>query len=136
MANVIYDTARSAYLDGDLDWGANTIKVALVRSYTYNSAHDFLDDVTGGGGGTIVATSSALGSKTTTAGVADAADITFSAVSAGAACQHLIIYKDTGTASTSNLIAAIDTATNLPITPNGGDITVAWDNGSNKIFKL
>lgn len=136
MANVIYDTARSAFLDGDLDWSANTIKVSLVRGYTYSAAHDFLDDVTGGGGGTIVATSSALGSKTSTAGVADAADITFSAVSAGAACQHLIIYKDTGSAATSNLIAAIDTATNLPITPNGGDITVAWDSGSNKIFKL
>jgi len=34
------------------------------------------------------------------------------------------------------LIAFIDTATNLPVTPNGGDIIVAWDNGANKIFKL
>ena len=30
----------------------------------------------------------------------------------------------------------IDTATGLPITPNGGDIIVTWDNGANKIFKL
>jgi hypothetical protein len=47
-----------------------------------------------------------------------------------------VIYKDTGTAATSPLIAYIDTATGLPVTPNGGDITVTWDNGSNKIFKL
>jgi len=24
----------------------------------------------------------------------------------------------------------------LPITPNGGDIIVTWDNGINKIFRL
>lgn len=36
----------------------------------------------------------------------------------------------------SPLIAFIDTATGLPVTPNGGDITVAWDSGANKIFKL
>lgn len=136
MANAVYDTGRASFLTGGLNWTGDTIKVSLVRSYTYSSAHDFLDDITGGGGGTLVATSSALGSKTATAGVADAADVTFSAVAAGAACNHLVIYKDTGTASTSNLIAVIDTATGLPVTPNGGDITVAWDNGSNKIFKL
>ena len=32
--------------------------------------------------------------------------------------------------------AYIDTATGLPITPNGGDIIVTWDNGINKIFRL
>ena len=48
----------------------------------------------------------------------------------------IIIYKDTGTEATSPLIAMIDTATGLPITPNGGDIIVTWDNGVNKIFKV
>ena len=33
-----------------------------------------------------------------------------------------MIYKDTGSEATSPLIAYIDTATGLPITPNGGDI--------------
>jgi hypothetical protein len=50
--------------------------------------------------------------------------------------EALVIYKDTGMASTSPLIAYIDTATGLPYTPSGGNIDVAWDNGSNKIFKL
>lgn len=133
MANTVYDSARAGFLAGDLDWDANTIKVALVRGYTFSSAHDFLNDVTAAG--TLVATAT-LGSKTTTAGVADAADVTFSAVAAGAACPHLIIYKDTGVESTSALIAYIDTATGLSVTPNGGDITVTWDSGANKIFKL
>lgn len=136
MANALYDAARSSFLDANIDWSADNIKVSLVRGYTANmGTHDFLDDVTGAGG-TLVATSANLSSKTSTAGVADAADVTYSAVTAGAACQHLIIYKDTGVASTSNLIAAIDVATGLPVTPNGGDITITWDSGANKIFKL
>jgi hypothetical protein len=39
-------------------------------------------------------------------------------------------------ASSSPLICIFDTATNLPVTPNGGDITIQFDNGTNKIFKL
>lgn len=138
MANALYDKGRESFLSQNpaLDWDTDPIKLILVRGYTFSSAHQYLSDVTGGGGGTIVATSSALTSKTVTSGVADAADVTFTAVASGAACGALILYKDTGVSTTSPLIGFIDTATGLPVTPNGGDITVAWDNGSNKIFKL
>lgn len=136
MANALYDLGRQAFLQADIDWLVDNIKVTLVRGYTPNTAtHDFLDDVTSNGG-TLVATSANFASKTAAAGVADAADVTFSTVPAGAACQHLVIYKDTGTPATSPLIALIDTATGLPLTPNGGDVTVQWDNGANRIFKL
>lgn len=134
MANALYDKGREAFLSGDVSWDADTIKVALVDTaiYTVNLAtHDFYDDVSAG----VVGTPQTLGTKTITAGVADAADVTFTAVS-GASCEALVIYKDTGTPSTSQLIAYIDTATNLPVTPNGGDIGITWDNGANKIFKL
>ena len=76
-----------------------------------------------------------LGSKTSTLGVLDAADITFSAVS-GSAIGAIILYKDTGSAASSPLILYLDTATGLPITPNGGDIIVQWDSGPNRIVKL
>ena len=134
MANGLYDKGREGFLDGSIDYDTDTIKVSLVRGYTPNlSTHDFLDDVTAAG--TLVATAT-LASKTVTAGVADAADITFSAVAAGAACDHLVGYKDTGVAATSRVIFCLDTATGLPVTPNGGDISVVWDSGANKIFKL
>lgn len=137
MANFLYDKGREAFLDGTVDWDTHDIKIILVRGYTPNqSTHDFRDDVTGGGGGTIVATSGNLAGKTVTNGVADANDVTFTAVAAGAACNHIVGYKDTGAAATDRLIFCIDTATGLPVTPNGGDITVQWDSGSNKIFKL
>ncbi|WP_061290734.1 hypothetical protein [Herbidospora cretacea] len=137
MANTLYDKGREKFLTGALSWSSDNIKVYLVRGYTPNtSTHEFVSDVTGGGGGTIVATSANLSSKTTTAGVADAADETYSSVSAGASCAHLVIAKDTGSAATSPLIGYIDTGTGLPVTPNGADIAIVWDSGSNKIFKL
>ena len=38
-----------------------------------------------------------------------------------------MIYKDTGVAATSNLIALIDTGvTGLPFTPSGSNVSLAW----------
>lgn len=137
MTNALYDKAREKFLAGDLSWRDADIKVCLVEGYTPDTAnHEFLEDVTDAGGGTIVATSGNLASKTVTGGVADAADETLSDVPAGDPCEHLVIYADSGMPETSDLIAVIDSGTGLPITPNGGDIEVAWDSGANKIFKL
>lgn len=142
MANALFDAGREGFLDGTIDWDTAVIKVALVRGYTFSAAHKFVSDVTGASG-VLAATSSALASKTVTAGVADAADITFSAVASNASNHSLLIYQASAVtggadvaATAQRLIGWIDTATNLPAVPNGGDITVAWDNGANKIFKL
>ena len=136
MANALYDLGRQAFLEGEIDWADDDIKVLLVDTgdYSVNLATDqFHSDVTGAG---IVATSANLGTKTVTNGVADAADVTFSSVS-GDQCEALVIYKDSGVSGTSPLIAYIDTASaGLPVTPDGGDITIQWDSGANKIFKL
>lgn len=156
----------------------------------------------------VVGTAQTLTSPTVTAGVADAADVTFSSVT-GNTVEAILIYKDTGTASTSRVAALIDgrhivtcaataassatsiaverlaagipngtvlafsngqtatltaaanagdrtitvsalagsvtagsradapgTSSGLPVTPNGGSITITWDNGANHIFKL
>ncbi len=137
MANALYDAGRNAFARGDIVWkasGGSTIKAVLVDAadYTVNlSTHDNLDDVAAG---------ARVGTATLTlidpsAGVCDAADTTFTSVT-GDQSEALVIYKDTGVESTSTLIAYIDTATGLPITPGGGNIVVTWDNGANKIFKL
>ena len=135
MASALYAKAKKAFLDGDIDLLNDDIKVVLVDSADYTldlAAHDFLDDVPAGAR---VATSGNLASKSTDGGVFDAADITITGVT-GDQFEYIIIYKDTGTASTSQLIACIDTATGLPCTPNSGDITITWDSGASKIFAL
>ena len=135
MANALFDKARQRFLEGQFNWTTDTIKAVLVDSGTFTvnlSAHEFLSDV---GGGARISTSGAFSGKATTGGAADANDVTFTSVT-GASIEAIILYKDTGVDATSPLIAYIDTATGLPITPNGGDIIVTWDNGANKIFKL
>jgi hypothetical protein len=134
MANALYDTGRNAFLRGDLSWNSNTFKVVLLSSsYTSNlSTHQYLSSIPGGAR---VATSSALTTLFPGAGVADASDITFTSVS-GSQVTQFVIYRDTGVEATSQLVALFDTAINLPITPNGGDITLTWSNDTNRIFKL
>ena len=131
----LYDQARQDFLEGDLEWLAQDFRVILidVDDYAVNLAVDnFLDDIPAAAR---VAISSALAGKSSTDGVADANDVTLSAVS-GDECEALVIYQHTGVDATAQLIAYIDVATGFPITPNGGDIDIAWDSGANRIFKL
>lgn len=135
MANTLYDKARERFLRGQINWDTDTMKVCLVDKNVYTpnfTTHEYLSDVSGSA---IIAAGVTLTGKSSTGGAADANDVTFTAVS-GAESEALIIYKDTGDTATSPLLALIDSATGLPITPNGGDIIVVWDNGANKIFKL
>ncbi len=132
MANVIYPKWKEAIENGGSNVAlSGTVKVVLVdgASYTYSAAHDFFDDVAG------VVSTQTLATKTYTNGVFDADDVTFTSVAAGT-YEILIIYIDTGVAGTSRLVAYIDTATGLPVTSTGGNATVTWDSGANKIFAL
>lgn len=134
MANALYDTGRDAFLNGDIDFSADTINMALVSSsYTPNlSSHDFWNDVSAN----VIGTPQILASKSTTAGIADCGDITFSAVAGGSTVAYIILYKDSGSDATSQLIACYDTATGLPIITSGADITIRIDTGANKLFRL
>jgi hypothetical protein len=143
MSNALFDKARQGFLDGSIDWDTDTIKLTLIdtANYTVNlSTHQYMNTDTVPSSAK-VATSAALASKTVTDGVADAADVTLSSVS-GASVEAIIIWKDGGGGGTSasgttdRLIAWIDTATGVPVTPNSGDITIQFDSGSNRIFKL
>lgn len=133
MASALYDAGRENFLGGDIDWDANNIKLVLydAADYTRNlSTDNALDDIAAAAR---VATSGNLASKTKTGGTADAADVTLSAVS-GDVSEGIAHYKDTGTESTSLLICSHDTATGLPVTPNGGDIIISYN--ASGIFKL
>ncbi|WP_318342513.1 hypothetical protein [Acinetobacter sp. 16] len=135
MANTLYDFCRQRFLEAQINWMTDTIKVILVDTGAYTpqtSVHQYLSDIPTSAR---IAGPVTLTSKATTGGAADAADVTFTSVT-GTSIESIIIYADTGVEATSPLIAYIDTATGLPITPNGGDIIVTWDNGTNKIFKV
>ena len=61
----------------------------------------------------------------TSKAVFDADDLVFTTLS-GDQVESLIVFKDSGTESTSPLWLFWDTATGLPLTPNGADVTVQW----------
>ncbi|EHM19208.1 bacteriophage protein [Mycobacteroides abscessus subsp. massiliense CCUG 48898 = JCM 15300] len=54
----------------------------------------------------------------------------------GATIVRWIIYQDTGTTGTSQLVALYDTASGLPVIPDGTNISVTWDNGASRIFRI
>lgn len=128
MANAWYPKYKEALLTDDTNISLTTgnIKVALIDSAdeAYNSADQFLSDVTGAG---IVGTSGNLASKTVTNGVFDAADVVITGVT-GDQFEALLFYVDTGVAGTSRLVLWLDSGwTGLPATPNGGDITLQFN---------
>jgi hypothetical protein len=140
MANQLYPKAKEDFLGGNLNLSSNTVTIALIDTdvYTFSSAHEDRADIPN----TAVISTTDLASKTITSGIFDAADATFTSVT-GANAEALILYHNTGDAENdgarqadSRLIAYIDTATGLPILPNGGDITVRFSDGVSKIFAL
>ncbi len=135
MANTLYDYCRQRFLESQINWMTDTIKVILVSTSAYTpqtAVHQYLADIPVSAR---IAGPVTLTAKATTGGAADAADCTFTSVS-GATINAIVIYKDTGTEATSPLIAYIDTATGLPISPNGGDIIVTWDEISGGVNNL
>ena|SRR3990167_7149269 len=135
MTSALFDPGREGFLDASIDWDTNDMRVMLVKSaYTFDAADRFISDLpaaTADNGRT-----AALGTKSVTNGVADAADTSLVATSA-VACNALIVYQYNAADSAARLIAYIDSATGLPFTPAASQtVNIAFDDGANKIFKL
>ncbi|MCC6989930.1 MAG: hypothetical protein IT181_13075 [Acidobacteria bacterium] len=125
MANALYPKFKQQLLNKQQDLDTDGIRAILADAadYTYNSAHDFLDDVAGAAR---VAVSGDLGSPTITDGTFDTADFTWTAVT-GDPSEQVILYNHGmgGADSARGLVAFYDTSiTGMPVTPNGGDINV------------
>lgn len=134
MANALYSKGKEKMLSGAINFLSDTLKVALVKN-TYPQSltgDEFFTSISS----YVLGTPQTLTSVAVALGVFDAADATFTAVTSGDTSEGVVIYKDTGVAGTSPLLAYIDTITGFPLATNGGDITIQWDNGTYKIFSL
>lgn len=140
MANVLYDKCRERFATKQQDWTADVIKAVAVDTaqYTVLASHQYMSSIPVGAriSGNVLLTG-----RTATGGACDAEDTLFQLVS-GPTIEAVVIYEygetvpGTQDDALCKLMAYIDNATGLPITPNGGDIIVTWDNGPNKIFRL
>lgn len=134
MPNALYAKGKEKMLSAAINFPADTIMVALV-SNTYAqslAADEFYTSISAH----VLGVPQPLLAKSVTAGVFDAADVTFTAVAAGPISEGVVIYKSTGVAGTSPLLVYIDSITGFPLSTNGSDVNVQWDNGAYKIFSL
>ena len=131
--SAMFQKAKEQLLQAGINMSSGDIRVMLVRStYTLDQADEFVADL----GAVDNGRSAALGSKTFTNGVFDAADTTITATAANAS-NALIIFLHTGSDATARLIAYIDDAVGLPFTPEASQVCpVVFDNGANRIFAL
>jgi len=116
--NLILGSGNNALPDMDTDSHRATLVDHGVATPD-PATHDDLADYAAG----VIAESGNLASASIASGAIDFADFTFSTVT-GASCESLCFHLETGTDGTSTFWLFIDTATGLPITPNGGDINV------------
>lgn len=128
MASALYPSFKQLLLGGDVDLTAATVRALLVDTgtYTFSSAHDFRDDVTGVVGNP----SAALANKTITSGVFDADNTSVTSVT-GNSIEAVILYVDNGSAATDSLICFLD---GLNLTPNGNNVNINWN--ASGIFAL
>jgi len=132
MASVIYNSFKKDIMNGSIDLDTDTIKIALVTSsYTPDiDNHDKFDDitnqVTGPGytaGGETLASKTVTQDNTDNEGVFDAADVTWA--NSTMTARGAVIYKSTGTDSTSPLICYLDFTTDK--TSSNGDFKITFD---------
>lgn len=136
MANGLYKSYKDQLWDGAFDLLATALDVSLIDAGTVDpdvQTHDFYDDLVTAE----VATFADLAGKaivdTTNIIAFDATDVTFTSVT-GATVEDFSIFEDDATDATSSLLVNFDTATGLPLTPNGADVTLQFDSGSNRIM--
>lgn len=125
-------------LIADIEWDADTFKIALTNSAPNLTTADFFNDITeisaGNGytaGGT--ATTITVSRSSGTAKVAGS-DVVFTATGAVGPFRYVVLYKDTGTAATSPLIAMWDYGSSVTLA-NTETFTVDFD-ATNGIFQL
>jgi len=133
MASVIYNSFKKS-INGTVNFATDTIKVMLVDD-TYEpdiDTHQFIDDVTGEVTGTgYTAGGATLSNKSVTVDTTndlakyDADNITWA--NSTITAYGAVIYQDTGTPSTSGLIAFIDF---LGVkSSSDGDFILQWHTG-------
>ena len=141
MASIVfYNNATKDILDGTIDLDSDTLKVSLHTStYSPDATHDFFSDLTNevtgdnytAGGVTLGST--AITTVTTNDAKFDAADATWSSHASGfSTARYAVIYKSTGTTTTSPLVGYINFTTDQDNVNN--DLTIKWN--ANGILQL
>lgn len=134
MADMIYNAAIADLMNGDLDLGGDDIRALLVKpTYVPDAGHDALDDIPAGDR---IDSAVALTGESVSGGAFDAADVTFPTVTTALTAQAVVLYKHNASEALARLICYLDAIEGFPISTNGADIEIQWNNGDRKILRL
>lgn len=117
----VYPSAKTAFLRGQVDLLADTIKAQLVGAYTYDPAHVDTDDLTG-----LVGTAVIVSVTDVANGVALCADLIYADLT-GADVTGIAFYRDGIPGTLLSFTDQRGDTTPLAVTPNGGDVTFTFD---------
>lgn len=144
MANGFFMKGMKHIAFGEIVWkaaGGSNIRTALIDTldYTVNlTTNEFLNPALGNP----VASTAGFEEESANMtlidaaddGILDANDVTFTATT-GDTCEGILVFQQTAADTTDVLLFWWDSASGLPVTL-GGDVTVQWDNGANKVAKI
>ncbi len=149
--NALFPVSRNGFLVGTFDWDSDVWYTCFVDNSVDAQGgpqddDEYLDDITAGArikSATVLSNEIANPIATDGDGIADGDNVTQASVNnGGAAVESLLVVRDAtddsqATPADDEMVVFIEDANGtLPVTPNGGDITITWDAGANKIFKL
>lgn len=134
MASFIYNSALVKLGNGSIDWDTDTIKLALVTgSYTPDiDSHDFWDDVSANevsasgsySAGGVTLTCTVTQDNINNRAIYDASDVSITSFTG--TFRYGVVYKSTGIAGTSPVIALID-FTGSNVSPISGSVDITWN---------
>jgi hypothetical protein len=138
MANFVYDSAREKFLNGEISWKNDDIRVALLQNDLYvgdDGAKETDTSLADIPSNTILRISHSLQNKISTSGAAYSGPVVVSNVpgAAGTRITSVVVFKQGNSPQQSFLIAHIDTDQPNTVTQ---DVTIQWNSTGNKIFKL
>ncbi len=110
----LYPKIRQDFATKNFDWTANTVKVLHMDSnFVPDFTKQYKSDIPSGN---VIATSANITGRTATLGLCDGVTTSFGVISDPRLASSIVFFEDTGTPTTSRLIAFFDTS-NLPGLP-------------------
>lgn len=122
MPNYSYADTKRRFLDNQFG-DEIVVKAQLVNTtlVAFDKRHSVLSDIP---------SEAFIGQAATVSGLGDPGGVTHVKMHAvsGPLAGAFVLFKDTGSTTESPLIAWVDSAIGLPVTPNGGDIEFTFHN--------
>lgn len=136
MESQLFPVARQLGLTTGIGWTSGNMRaVLLADSYTPTFTEDALDDIPSE---VRIATSELITGRTAVNGLAGCSTIRLGTVLSDVLCSKVVVYKDTGTESTSTLLLFIgdDGLISQPFAPVGFEYFIYPNAADGGLFRL